>query len=502
MSLSVSVPCSLGSTRVLALALGVGLAAVACRSTADTVSSHQGGDSAPTAPSEDCTNGVDDDGDGAADCADPDCASDVACACGNGVIDNGEACDGADLGGLGCGDLGFDGGTLACTGACGYDTSACTTIEVCNDGVDNDGDGAVDCHDSDCATDASCPACGNGVIDPSEDCDGAEIGGVSCTDIGYDGGVLGCTPGCEFDESVCADEVCDDGIDNDLDGFVDCQDSDCAARASCNCGDYTTTTSGAMVYVSAGTFTMGGGVADTADLYLDHEVTLTHDFYIGQNEVTRSEWEWDPDNTCWDYTSMDYGYPCTGTAADCPADSMTWHEAARYANWVSDQEGLDDCYLADGSDLAAAYVSNPYACDGYRLPTEAEWEFAARAGEDTEYSGSDTSTEVAWTSENAGDTGTFGHEVCTLAANAWGLCDMSGNVFEWVGDWYDVTDGYSDGLPDTDPAGPSSGSFRVVRGGGWRSEANEYRIAARDDADAPPDYADYDFGFRLVRSSP
>ena len=179
-----------------------------------------------------------------------------------------------------------------------------------------------------------------------------------------------------------------------------------------------------MVRIPAGTFTMGGGAGD-------HQVTLTHDFWIGATEVTRGQWESYSANAGWEYSSMP-DYPCTTstTASDCPADTVSWYDVAKYANALSATEGLTLCHLADGTDLASAYLANPYACPGYRLPTEAEWEYAARAGEDTTYSGSNASTDVAWTYENAYGVGTYAHEAATLAPNAWGLYDMSGNVID------------------------------------------------------------------------
>jgi formylglycine-generating enzyme required for sulfatase activity len=126
--------------------------------------------------------------------------------------------------------------------------------------------------------------------------------------------------------------------------------------------------------------------------------------------------------------------------------------------------------------------------NGYRLPTEAEWEYACRAGSTTEYYwGSASIGSFAWYTSNSGSTT---HAAAEKQPNGFGLYDMSGNVWEWCNDWYG---GYSDDA-QTDPAGASSGSYRVIRGGSWDYEASNMRSSARN-YDGP-DIADFNFGFR------
>jgi formylglycine-generating enzyme required for sulfatase activity len=235
-----------------------------------------------------------------------------------------------------------------------------------------------------------------------------------------------------------------------------------------------------MIAIDAGSFFMGStdGASDESPV---HAVTLTRDFWLGGSEVTQAQWE--AVMGAWDF----HNDGCAG----CPAESMSWYEVALFANALSDEEGLDRCYTADGTDTDDG---NPYDCEGYRLPTEAEWEYAARAGEDFTYAGSDDADEVAWTSENADES----QRVCTKDANAWGLCDMSGNVWEWTNDWY--AEDYYAASPEGDPPGASAGPGRVVRGGSWDDTPAGARVANRG-WHTPADRRSY-LGLRLARACP
>jgi len=247
--------------------------------------------------------------------------------------------------------------------------------------------------------------------------------------------------------------------------------------------DYTTTDGSTMVAITAGSFSMGSTTGD-ADEAPVHTVTLTHDFWIGETELTQAQYRAGMS------TSPSYFSSCGTT---CPVEQVSWTMAVLYANALSAAEGLDACYTATGSGLATALGGDPYACEGYRLPTEAEWEYAAKAGGSYTYSGSNTVGDVGWYSSNCSSTT---HAVAGKTANAFGLYDMSGNVWEWTNDWYGA---YSSGSA-IDPVGASSGSYLVLRGGAWDAGA-AYATVSRRGGDYP-DASLYYLGFRLARTAP
>ncbi|MBL8632707.1 MAG: SUMF1/EgtB/PvdO family nonheme iron enzyme [Myxococcales bacterium] len=174
-------------------------------------------------------------------------------------------------------------------------------------------------------------------------------------------------------------------------------------------------------------------------------------------------------------------------------EQVSWFDAVTYCNALSVKENLPPCYQINGTTVGWA---DGVKCTGYRLPTEAEWEYAANPASPprTVYAGADSPDAVAWHSGNSGNTT---HEVKTKTANGRGLYDLSGNVWEWVWDWYQ---GNYEALPSSDPIGPSTGTNRVMRGGAIYYNAAYARVAERDYY--APTNRIYSLGFRIVRSNP
>jgi formylglycine-generating enzyme required for sulfatase activity len=234
-----------------------------------------------------------------------------------------------------------------------------------------------------------------------------------------------------------------------------------------------------FVWVEGGTFSMGSNAADAYDNEKPvHQVTVSS-FYMAKYPVTQKEW-----------ISVMRNNPSTFRGDDLPVERVTWYEAIEYCNRLSDREGLTPCYGGTADNVICNWNAN-----GYRLPTEAEWEYAAKGGGKDrfvvyEYSGSDDADEVGWYGDNSGGTT---HPVGKKLPNSLGIYDMSGNVCEWCWDRY----GDYSSESQTDPFGPTSGSTRVFRGGSWRSFAWNFRSTIRRGFDPGNQYDDV--GFRLVR---
>lgn len=258
--------------------------------------------------------------------------------------------------------------------------------------------------------------------------------------------------------------------------------------------------SNVLVTLQPGTFTMGSPAAepcrDTNET--SHKVTLTRRFQILSTEVTQKQ-----------FAGLMGYQPFSSCGSGCPVSGISWHEAAAYCNALSRQKGQGSCYACTGKDAALkcsvapkyAAPSGIYSCPGYRLPTEAEWEYAFRAGTNTAlYNGATGpcagaapgAAKIAWFKANAVDTI---HPVGKKQANPAKLHDMAGNVAEWVHDWYTDTPGAAS---VKNPAGPKTGTERVLKGGGFDSPVSGIRAAARDSDSPVSNYEDY--GFRVVRS--
>lgn len=218
-----------------------------------------------------------------------------------------------------------------------------------------------------------------------------------------------------------------------------------------------------MVYVAGGTFTMGGTSEQSSDAYDDekptHSVTLSS-YYICKYEVTQALWR-----------AVMGSNPSNFKGDNLPVENVSWNDCQTFINRL-----------------------NSYTGRNFRLPTEAEWEFAARGGNYSrhyKYSGSNYISDVAWYDGNSGNRT---HPIGTKQANELGLYDMSGNVYEWCSDWYGSYSSYS----QNDPTGPNSGSYRVLRGGGWNYFARNCRSSYR--FNYAPGFRYFDLGLRLVLS--
>ena len=227
-------------------------------------------------------------------------------------------------------------------------------------------------------------------------------------------------------------------------------------------GTWTNTLGMEFVGIPAGSFVMGSPEHEEGR-YSDErqrEVRISQGFWMGKYEVTQGEWEAV-------MGTNPSGFPECG--ARCPVERVSWDDVQEFIRRLNERES------------ASGYV--------YRLPTEAEWEYAARAGTTGARHGE--LDEVAWYSDNSGRTT---HPVGEKQANAWGLHDTLGNVWEWVADWYGE---YPAGAV-TDPQGPDTGTTRVIRGGGWSSSAGDVRSADR--GHGSPGGRGNGLGFRLVRT--
>ena len=217
----------------------------------------------------------------------------------------------------------------------------------------------------------------------------------------------------------------------------------------------------------------------------EHPVILTNDFELQTTEVTQAQFE----------AVMGYNPSRFGGCSNCPVESINWYEAAAYCNALSDIASLPHCYDCSGEGTEvlcdpAADFETPYECDGYRLPTDAEWEYAVRAGStDARYGDAD---DIAWYRDNSEE---MTHEVAGLLPNDWGLYDMLGNVHEWCADGYHESLGTSLAI---DPYGGDHGLSKVNRNSYYMSNLRGVRAARR--YSDPPDRRGYWLGVRCART--
>ena len=286
---------------------------------------------------------------------------------------------------------------------------------------------------------------------------------------------------------------------------------------------------GGMAYIPPGSFVMGNAMSSSegdSDELPTHTVYVSG-FYLDKHEVTKALWDevyqWATNNG-YSFTSGTFGQ---GKAANHPVQTVSWYDCVKWCNARSQRErrtpayytdaGQTQAYRAGDVDLTAAMVK--WTGNGYRLPTEAEWEKAARGGAsgrrfpwgDTVthglanyYSSSfyayDTSPTRGYHPTFAPSGFPYTSPVGYFAPNGYGLYDMAGNVWEWCWDWYSGSYYGTAGATTADVRGPTSGSNRVIRGGGWGNDANNLRVAGRAYSTPTDRYGI--FGFRCALGQP
>ncbi|MCK4414382.1 MAG: SUMF1/EgtB/PvdO family nonheme iron enzyme [Candidatus Eisenbacteria sp.] len=280
-----------------------------------------------------------------------------------------------------------------------------------------------------------------------------------------------------------------------------------------------------MVTVPAGVFIMGDGVVPCG--VDEHEVTLTRDFYLGQHEVTNQEYitmvQWayerghvtatagsvqdDLDGSTEELLNLDSGF-CEivfdggvfslrnagyGINPDHPVKEVTWFGAVRFCDWLSLQAGLSRAYEHTGD--WSCNGGDPYGAEGYRLPTDAEWEYAAQYDDERIYPWGNEVPDCS-RANYGGCVGWWTSPVGSYpdAPEALGLSDMAGNVWEWCNDWHVCSLGTN---PVIDPTGPASGNYRVLRGGSWNDGGAYLRCAGRVSG---PNGSHVSVGFRASRA--
>jgi len=288
-----------------------------------------------------------------------------------------------------------------------------------------------------------------------------------------------------------------------------------------------------FVKIHAGRFMMGAPADEPGseiEEWPQHAITLSRDFYMQTTEVTNeqfrklAQWAYDrgyvtasssslQDNMGSNAELLDINGPGCEISFDGevflvdagkenhPVKDVTWYGAASYCDWLSMRMMLPLAY--DHQNWQCGPSGDPYAAIGYRLLTEAEWEYACRAGTKTAFANGPITDvgcndplmdQIGW---YCGTAGGWTHPVAQMMPNAWGIHDMHGNLWEFVNDWWDAD--YYSSSPRVDPAGPASGSYRVIRGGYWGDPARIVRSAYR--TFHSPGHNFFTRGFRPARSA-
>ena len=369
-------------------------------------------------------------------------------------------------------------------------------LEDCGNSVDDDEDGFTDCADAECSGELMCVT---PKPDAEPDATNADAEPPPCV------GDACCERSCEGRD--CGDDGCSGSCGDCDTGFFCGQAGQCVSEAPPG-----------YVRIEPGVFTMGSPEGEPGRYMaeLQHEVTLTRAFALKATEVTQPEWF----HLMGTYPSH-FGDTLDCLGGDCPVEAVNWYESVAYVNALSLADSLAPCYevgnaagtLGGGCESPAVECQGDFQydsvrflgldCPGYRLPTEAEWEYAARAGTaGASYVGPIAEggcefdanlDQIGWYCGNSGERT---HAVGGKPANAWGLYDMLGNVWEWN------LDGYGDYPADavTDPLGAEPGMGRVDRGGSWNSNAGVTRAAFRDLR--APNLRSFKRGLRPARSLP